>query len=113
MLRSAVGELHLAGCGRRATPCRELYALGSRHARASTLSGHWQGRRAPKSAFLSERLGAALPAKRKVKSNRAAAEDASDKSVHSPPQGYTPFEYVTFGDNQLTHELSIEVEPHR
>lgn len=32
----------------------------------------------------------------------------SSKPLGGPP-GYTPFEYVTFGDNQLTHELSIEV----
>ena len=33
---------------------------------------------------------------------------SSGKAVGGP-LGYTPFEYVTFGDNQLTHELSIEV----
>ena len=25
------------------------------------------------------------------------------------PAGYTPFEYVTFGETQLTHELAIQV----
>lgn len=31
----------------------------------------------------------------------------------SGPLGYTPFEYITFGDNQLTHELSIEASSRR
>lgn len=28
------------------------------------------------------------------------------------PVGYTPFEYVSFTNNQMVHEVSIEVTPH-
>jgi len=40
-------------------------------------------------------------------------EGVQDESPHKRPAGYTPFEYVTFGETQLTHEVAIEVISYR
>lgn len=40
-----------------------------------------------------------------------ASTDGDDQQVgrRRRPAGYTPFEYITFGESRLTHELTIEV----
>ena len=46
-------------------------------------------------------------------SPQESQDGQEDPKALGGPLGYTPFEYVTFGDNQLTHELSIEVNLNR
>lgn len=69
-----------------------------------------RGRRLTRKHLAGAEAGASSESKGKRRKSKGSLSDTPDsgKAIQGP-LGYTPFEYVTFGDNQLTHELSIEV----
>ena len=102
--RQQHGELKAGSISSRSHPCTGL-------PRTRLLThGLEQG-----ASLVSERRSLARKQSAAVRAESAREKGKSKKTVASPkakggPLGYTPFEYVTFGDNQLTHELSIEVQ---